>query len=72
LAVVLLNQGDYARAMSYLNKALEYDPDHYQALLNSAILIQETGTVELRQLAFERLMKIVEQVPILLKVMPVF
>ena len=61
LAVVLLNQGDYSRAMAYLNKALEYDPEHYQALLNSAILIQETGSVELRHLAFERLMKIVDQ-----------
>jgi len=61
LAVVLLNQGNHDKAMVYLNKALECDPDHYQALLNSAILIQETGSIELRHIAFERLLKIVDQ-----------
>jgi len=61
LGVVLLEQGRHNQALAYLNKALEYDPDHSQALLNSAMLIQESGNSNLRQLALERLHKIVSK-----------
>lgn len=40
LGVVLLEQGRPQQALAYLDKALEMDPDHQQALLNSAVLIQ--------------------------------
>lgn len=40
LGVVLLEQGRAQQALAYLDKALEMDPDHQQALLNSAVLIQ--------------------------------
>ena len=42
LGVVLLEQGRTSQALAYLNKALEFEPDHAQALLNSAMLIQES------------------------------
>ncbi|XP_037503612.1 protein O-mannosyl-transferase Tmtc3-like [Rhipicephalus sanguineus] len=54
LGVVFLEQGRPGDALMYFNKALELDPDHEQALMNSAILIQESGNSKLRQLAFER------------------
>ena len=50
--------------MVYLNKALEVDPDHSQALLNSAMLIQESGSSHLRQVALDRLHKIVSKGPV--------
>ena len=59
LGVVLIEQGRHGQALAYLNKALELDPDHSQALLNSAMLIQESGSDQLRQLAVERLNRIV-------------
>ena len=40
LGVVLLEQGRAQQALAYLDKALEMDPEHQQALLNSALLIQ--------------------------------
>jgi len=61
LGVVLIEQGRHGQALAYLNKALEFDPDHSQALLNSAMLIQESGSSQLRQLAVDRLNKIVEK-----------
>ena len=42
LGVVLVEQGRYSAALQHLNTALELDPDHSQALLNSAMLIQVT------------------------------
>ena len=39
-------------------QALELDSDHVQALMNSAILMQETGRPELRPTAYERLFKV--------------
>ena len=61
MGVVLLNQGHHDEALMYLDKALEHDPDHYQALLNSAILIQESGFTQLNKTAHSRLMRIVEK-----------
>lgn len=56
--MVLLEQGKSSQALAYLDKALEIDPDHGQALLNSAILLQEIGRPDLRQIARERLLKL--------------
>ena len=39
-------------------QALELDGDHVQALMNSAILMQETGRPEFRPTAYERLFKV--------------
>jgi tetratricopeptide (TPR) repeat protein len=58
LGVVFLEQGKALQALAYLDKALEFDPDHTQALMNSAILIQETGIKHLRSTASQRLMKL--------------
>lgn len=58
MGVVFLEQGKASQALAYLDKALEFDPEHEQALLNSAILLQELGRVELRKLARERLLKL--------------
>lgn len=58
LGVVLLEQGKASQALAYLDKALEIDPEHGQALLNSAILLQEFGRPELRSIARERLLKL--------------
>lgn len=56
-----MEQGKATQALAYLDKALEYDPDHEQALLNSAILLQELGKVELRKVARERLVKLLKK-----------
>lgn len=56
LGVVLLEQGKPNEALSYFNKALEINPNHESALLNSAILLQELGGTELRVIARERLL----------------
>ena len=61
LGVVLLEQGRHKQALAYLNKALDLDPDHSQALLNSAMLIQETGNTQLRNMAVDRLQKLVSK-----------
>lgn len=58
LGVVFLEQGKAPQALAYLDKALEFDPDHEQALLNSAILLQELGKKEFRPIARERLLKL--------------
>lgn len=58
LGVVFLEQGKASQALAYLDKALEFDPEHEQALLNSAILLQELGRPELRKIARERLLKL--------------
>lgn len=55
---MLLEQGKASQALAYLDKALEIDPEHGQALLNSAILLQEFGRPELRLIARERLLKL--------------
>ena len=62
LGVVFLEQGKASQALAYLDKALEFDPEHEQALLNSAILLQELGRAELRKVARERLLKLLRKV----------
>lgn len=62
LGVVLLEQGKHSQALAYLDKALEFDPDHEQALLNSAILLQELGQANLRKLAEKRLLRLLSNV----------
>jgi tetratricopeptide (TPR) repeat protein len=57
-----LEQGKASQALAYLDKALEFDPEHEQALLNSAILLQELGRAELRKVARERLLKLLRKV----------
>jgi len=64
LGVVLLEQGKHSQALAYLDKALEFDPDHEQALLNSAILLQELGQANLRKLAEKRLLRLLSNVHI--------
>lgn len=61
LGVVFLELNKPAQALAYLDKALEYDPDHEQALLNSAILLQELNKPELRKISRERLFKLLEK-----------
>lgn len=65
LGVVFLEQGKASQALAYLDKALEFDPEHEQALLNSAILLQELGRAELRKVARERLLKLLRKVRLL-------
>ena len=60
--MVFLEQGKASQALAYLDKALEFDPEHEQALLNSAILLQELGRAELRKVARERLLKLLRKV----------
>ncbi|XP_063635833.1 protein O-mannosyl-transferase Tmtc3 isoform X1 [Cydia splendana] len=61
LGVVLLEQGKASQALAYLDKALELEPEHEQALLNSAILLQELGAADLRQVARQRLLKLLDK-----------
>ena len=61
LGVVFLEQGKAAQANVYFNKALELYPEHEQALLNSAILLQEMGGQEARQISRERLHKVLQK-----------
>ncbi|XP_060651327.1 protein O-mannosyl-transferase Tmtc3 [Drosophila nasuta] len=58
LGVVFLEQGKSQQAHVYFNKAIELFPEHEQALLNSAILLQELGGEEARQLSRERLYQV--------------
>ncbi|XP_022238245.1 transmembrane and TPR repeat-containing protein CG4050-like [Limulus polyphemus] len=61
LGVVYLEQRKATQAMVYFNKALEIDPNHEQALMNSAVLIQESGNNKLRHVAYERLQHLLEK-----------
>lgn len=58
LGVVFLEQGKSAQANVYFNKALELYPEHEQALLNSAILLQEMGNPQAREISRERLHRV--------------
>ena len=60
--MVYLEQGKSSQALAYLDKALEFDPDHHAALMNSAIIIQESGNAELRSIAYDRLTKLHNEV----------
>lgn len=68
--MVLLEQGKHSQALAYLDKALEFDPDHEQALLNSAILLQELGQANLRKLAEKRLLRLLSNVSVQLLLPP--
>lgn len=61
LGVVFLEQGKSAQANVYFDKALQLYPEHEQALLNSAILLQEIGGADARKLSRERLHKILSK-----------
>ncbi|XP_022237987.1 transmembrane and TPR repeat-containing protein CG4050-like isoform X1 [Limulus polyphemus] len=61
LGVVYLEQRKATQAMVYFNKALAIDPNHEQALMNSAVLIQESGNTRLRHIAYERLQHLLEK-----------
>jgi len=63
LAVVALEQQKPEVGMNYLNKALEINPLHPEALLNSAIVIQELGLEANKRLVVERLLKLKEMQP---------
>ncbi|XP_013776748.2 transmembrane and TPR repeat-containing protein CG4050-like [Limulus polyphemus] len=61
LGVLLMDQNKNQEALTMFNRALEIDPDHEQALVSSAILIQESDmALHHKQLASERLQKIVD------------
>ena len=60
LGVVHIERGVPDQALYYFDKALELDPEHVQALMNSAILMQETGRPEFRPTAYDRLFKVTE------------
>jgi len=61
--VVALEQQKPDLGMKYLDKALDIDPNHPEALLNSAIVIQELGLNHLKSLAMARLLKLKELQP---------
>ncbi|XP_076355014.1 protein O-mannosyl-transferase Tmtc3-like [Tachypleus tridentatus] len=61
LGVLLMDQKKNQEALAMFNRALDIDPDHEQAIVNSAILIQESDmALHHKQLASERLRKMVE------------
>ena len=60
---MFLEQGRQAQALAYLDKALQYDPDHQQALLNSAVIIQESGSRQLLPTAVRRLRRLLQLGP---------
>ncbi|GFT82339.1 protein O-mannosyl-transferase TMTC3 [Nephila pilipes] len=60
LGVVFLEQRQTSRAMHSFDKALKINPRHEQALLNSAILIQEEGGPQKRKKAYHRLQMLLD------------
>ena len=58
LGVVLIELGKPNEALEMFNNALQVDSEHLQSLMNSAILMQESGIRNLRPLAYERLFKV--------------
>ena len=56
LGVVYLEQGKPSQALAYLDKALDFEPEHTQALLNSAIVLSELGDPSHRPIARQRLL----------------
>lgn len=59
LGVVFAEQGKTTQALGYFNKALAIDASHELSLLNSAIIIQESGQKQLHELARQRLMALI-------------
>lgn len=58
LGVVYLEQGKPSQALAYLDKALDFEPEHSQALLNSAIVLSELGDPPHRAIAKSRLLSL--------------
>ena len=52
--VVLLEMGKPSEAKQYFETAIKHNPEHWQSLYNSAILMQEGGNPKDRPLALER------------------
>jgi len=46
-------QQDVTSALAHFDAALNLDPDHSQSLINSAIIIQESGKANLRPIAYK-------------------
>ena len=55
LGVVSIELQKPKEALEMFNNALKLDPEHLQSLMNSAILMQESGAASLRSEAFRRL-----------------
>jgi len=60
---VYLEQGKPSQALAYLDKALEFEPEHTQALLNSAIVLSELGEPSHRPIARQRLLTLLTREP---------
>lgn len=58
-----MEQGKPSQALAYLDKALDFEPEHTQALLNSAIVLSELGDPSLRPVAKQRLETLVARDP---------
>ncbi|KAG8188777.1 hypothetical protein JTE90_009173 [Oedothorax gibbosus] len=61
LGVVLMDQGRNREALERFNKALDIEPDHEKSLELSAILMQEFGAPDYKNLARVRLERIVDR-----------
>ena len=64
LGVVSIDMGDKQEAFRHFERALGIDPDHKQALLNSAILLQETNDHSVRTEAERRLLRMIDLDPL--------
>jgi len=56
-----LEQGKPSQALAYLDKALDFEPEHTQALLNSAIVLSEFGDPSHRAVAEQRLLTLLSR-----------
>ncbi|XP_054720703.1 protein O-mannosyl-transferase Tmtc3-like [Uloborus diversus] len=61
LGIVLMDQGRNDEALQLFNKALDIDPEHEKSLEFSAVLIHESGMSRHKNLARDRLEKIVDR-----------
>lgn len=64
LGVVSIETGDKQEAFRHFERALAIDSDHKQALLNSAILLQETNDHSVRAEAEKRLLRMIDLDPL--------
>jgi len=55
--LVLVSEGDTAKAMNYYNNALALDPDYEQAILNKVGLLMFTGKTESAKLLLKKFLK---------------
>lgn len=56
-----MEQGKPSQALAYLDKALDFEPEHTQALLNSAIVLSELGDPSHRAIAQQRLLTLLSR-----------